>query len=136
MEGMQAFGRRHFPSLPTETTTFVTVETVGSPRMAALEGEGMAWMNEYPKDLIALARECAEEMGIEMVPNLRLRNATDGLIALRAGYPTLVLGSVDELKLPSNYHWPTDTPENLDYSTVADAARLSRALIERFGSKT
>ena len=42
-------------------------------------------------------------------PNLRLRNATDGLIALRAGYPTVTLGSVDEFKIPTNYHWPTDT---------------------------
>ncbi len=123
MEGMQAYARRHFASLPTERTQVICVDTVGSPRLVALEGEGMVWMNEYPKDLIAGAWAAAAELGIELVPDLRLRNATDGLIAHRAGYPTLVLGSVDELKIPTNYHWPTDTPENVDLSTVHDCAR-------------
>jgi hypothetical protein len=135
MEGMQAFARRHFPRLDRDRTWFVCVDTVGSPRLLALEGEGMVWMNEYPKDLLALVQGAAEELGIGLVPNLRLRNATDGLIALRAGYPTVTFGSVDEFKIPTNYHWPTDIPENVDYGTVADAARLCRLVIERIGAR-
>jgi len=129
MEGMQAFAQRHFHELPTSSTRVICVDTVGSPRLLALEGEGMVWMNEYPKDLLAEAAAAAAELGIEMVPGLRLRNATDGLIALRAGYPTLTIGSVDEFKVPANYHWPTDTPENVDYDTVADCAGLVERLI-------
>ena len=131
MEGMQAFGRRHFGDLPAESTTVVCIDTVGSPNLLALEGEGMVWMNEYPKDLLAEVREAASQLGIALVPNLRLRNATDGLIALRAGYPTAALCSVDDLKVPTNYHWPTDTPDNVDYGTVSDCARLCRRLLER-----
>jgi acetylornithine deacetylase/succinyl-diaminopimelate desuccinylase-like protein len=134
MEGMQAFGRRHFSALPRDRTHFICVDTVGSPRLLALEGEGMVWMNEYPKDLLALVAECADEVGVELVPDLRLRNATDGLIALRAGYPTVTFGSVDEFKIPTNYHWPTDVPENVDYGTVAGCARLCRRLIERLAT--
>jgi hypothetical protein len=129
MEGMQAFGRRHFDSLPTHETTVVCVDTVGSPRLLALEGEGMVWMNEYPKDLLAEAGREARELGIELVKGLRLRNATDGLIALRAGYPTVTFGSVDEFKIPTNYHWPTDTADRVDYGTVADCARLVDRLL-------
>lgn len=131
MEGMQAFARRHFPSLPPERTHVICVDTVGSPRLAALEGEGMVWMNEYPKDFLALVQEEAARLEIELVPNLRLRNATDGLIALRGGYPTAAIASVDKFKVPTNYHWPTDTPENLDLGTVADCARLCDAVIRR-----
>ncbi|MGI8845603.1 MAG: M28 family metallopeptidase [Thermoleophilaceae bacterium] len=131
MEGMQAFGRRHFGELATDTTTFICVDTVGSPHLLALEGEGMLWMNEYPKGLLATVAGCAGELGIELLPGLRLRNATDGLIALRAGYPTVTFGSVDEFKLPTDYHWPTDTPDRVDYSTVADCARLCRRIAER-----
>ena len=131
MEGMQAFGRRHFGDLPTGSTTVLCVDTVGSPHLLALEGEGMVWMNEYPKELLAQVQGAAAELGIHLLPNLRLRNATDGLIALRAGYPTAALASVDDLKLPANYHWPTDTPDNVDYATVADCARLCRSVIER-----
>jgi len=129
MEGMQAFARRHFADLPADSTRVICVDTVGSPRLLALEGEGMVWMNEYPKDLLAEVAKGAAELDIDLVPGLRLRNATDGLIALRAGYPTVTLGSVDEFKLPSNYHWPTDTPDRVDFSTVADCARLVDRLI-------
>ena len=102
------------------------VDTVGSPHLLALEGEGMVWMNEYPKDFLGRGQAVADELGIVLWPNLRLRNATDGLIALRAGYPTVTFGSVDEFKIPTNYHWPTDTADRVDYGTVADMARLAR----------
>ena len=131
MEGMQAFGRRHFAALLRERTQVVCIDTVGSPRLLALEGEGMVWMNEYPKDMLRRVKEAARDLGIDLVPNLRLRNATDGLIALRAGYPTVTFGSVDEFKIPTNYHWPTDTADRVDYGTVADMARLARELIVR-----
>lgn len=131
MEGMQAFGRRHFKDLRKERTQVICIDTVGSPQLLALEGEGMVWMNEYPKDLIARARAAAGDLGIDLLPNLRLRNATDGLIALRAGYPTVTFGSVDEFKMPTNYHWPTDTADRVDYGTVAEMAQLARELLVR-----
>jgi hypothetical protein len=45
-----------------------------------------------------------------------------------------MIGSVDEFKVPANYHWPTDVPENVDYGSLADAARLSLRLLERLAS--
>jgi acetylornithine deacetylase/succinyl-diaminopimelate desuccinylase-like protein len=131
MEGMQAFARRHFSALSPERTHVICVDTVGSPRLVALEGEGMVWMNEYPKDFLALIEEEAGRLGIELVPGLRLRNATDGLIALRRGYPTAAIGSVDEFKIPTHYHWPSDLPENVNLGTVADCARLCEAVVRR-----
>ncbi len=74
----------------------------------------MLWMNEYPKDFLALLKEEAARLDIELVPDLRFRNATDGVIPLRRGYPTVALGSVDEFKIPTNYHWPTDTADRVD----------------------
>jgi hypothetical protein len=130
MEGMRGFADRHFPSLPTDTTHFLCVDTVGSPTLLLLEGEGMLGMREYPKDVLGLLKRAAAELGIDYVPNLRFRNATDGLIALKAGYPSAMIGSVDEYKAPTNYHWPTDTAENVDYSTVAEAGRLCLRLAE------
>ncbi|MBV9212815.1 MAG: M28 family peptidase [Actinobacteria bacterium] len=134
MEGMVAWGRRHFHTLPRESTTFICLDTVGSPDLLLLEGEGMLGIREYPKDLLALVRSCIEEVGAHDVPNLRFRNATDGLIPLKAGYPTAVVGSVDEFKLPTNYHWPTDTPDRVDYGTVESAARACHRLVERMSA--
>jgi hypothetical protein len=40
-----------------------------------------------------------------------------------------MLGSVNRYKLPDNYHWPTDTADNVDYSTVVDAVTLCEAVV-------
>ena len=131
MEGMQAFVRRHGPSLPKDDTFFLGVDTIGSPHLTAIRGEGMLYMNEYPREGLDLVDSVAAELGIWLFPNLRLRNATDGLHALKQGYPCACLGSVTDYKAPSNYHWRTDTPDNVDYDTFADGVRLCEGIVRR-----
>ncbi|HZV75093.1 MAG TPA: M28 family peptidase [Conexibacter sp.] len=131
MEGMQAFARRHFAALSPERTHVVCVDTVGSPELTLIEGEGMLRMRDYPDDFKDLVADCAQESDVHLRRGLRLRNATDGLIALRAGYPTTAIGSVTRLKVPANYHWPTDTAENVDHDSVADAVTLCTAVARR-----
>jgi putative aminopeptidase FrvX len=130
-EGMGLFMERHAGELPVERTFFICVDTIGSPRLCVLRGEGMLKLREYPADALALIDSTAEELGIELVPNLRLRNATDGIFPLAAGYQCLLLASCNRFKNPSNYHWRTDTPANVDYDTLADAIRLSEAVVRR-----
>lgn len=134
MEGMQAFARRHFPSLPPDRTHVVCVDTVGSPTLMQLEGEGMLVMRDYPERFKHLVSAAAADAGVELVRGLRFRNATDGLIALKAGYPTVMLGSIDRYKAPANYHWPTDTPENVDYDTLVGAIRVCDGTIRRLAA--
>jgi putative aminopeptidase FrvX len=134
MEGMQAFARRHFPELSPERTHVVCVDTVGSPHLTLIEGEGMLRMRDYPDDFKDLVEACARESGVELWRGLRLRNATDGLIALRAGYPTTAIGSVTNLKVPANYHWPSDTAENVDHGSVSDAVTLCLAIARKLAA--
>ena len=129
MEGMQGFAARHFASLPPETTSFVCLDTVGSPELMMLEGEGMLVMRDYPEHFKALVEASAGRAGVRLRRGLRFRNATDGLIALKAGYPAVMIGSLNRFKAPSNYHWPTDTAENVCYETVVDAALLCDAVV-------
>ena len=129
MEGMQAFARRHFASLPTDSTHVICVDTVGSPELVMLEGEGMLRMHDYPAPFRELVGRCAARAGVHLRRGLRFRNATDALIARRAGYPTVMLGSINQYKLPSNYHWPTDVPDNVDFSTTADAVALCHEVV-------
>jgi len=135
MEGMQAFMRRHAPSLPREDTFILCVDTIGSPHLTAIRGEGMLYMNEYPRAGLELVDSVAEELGVWLFPNLRLRNATDGLHALKQGYPCACLGSVTDYKAPSNYHWPTDTPENVSYDTFANGVRLCEGVVRRLDER-
>jgi Iap family predicted aminopeptidase len=75
--------------------------------------------------------ECARRAGLHLRRGLRFRNATDALIALRAGYPTVMLGSVNRYKLPDNYHWRTDVPDNVDFATTSDAVALCDEVIRK-----
>jgi hypothetical protein len=133
--GIYGFAQRHFPSLDRERTWFLNLETVGSPRLIMLEGEGPFVMEDYHdrtyRDLIA---RVADRHGIPLRRGMRARNSTDSVIPSRAGYPTATLASIDRYKALSNYHRMTDTPENVDFRTVMAALELSEAVARELAS--
>jgi putative aminopeptidase FrvX len=126
---MQAFGRRHFPELDPERTEFVCLECLGGPRLIVLEAEGMLKMRHYPRAMREALARAAQDAGIEITRGIRTVAATDAIIALRAGYPTVTLASVAETKLPLNYHWPTDRPEALHWETIEQAIAVCRSFL-------
>jgi hypothetical protein len=128
---MQAFARRYFPALPRDTTEFVCLECVGSPVLCVVEGEGMLRMRFYPDEAREALAAAAAEAGVELRRGLRTVAATDGLIPLRAGYRVSMLGGVDETKFPANYHWPSDVPDNLDWSSIEGAVEVCLAYLRR-----
>lgn len=134
-EGMKAFGERHFPELPRERTFFLCLESVGSPHLLVLRGEGFLKMHEYPSRALAFMDGLAEEMGIWLYPNLRLHNGTDGLEPLAAGYETAVLAGCTDLKQPANYHWPNDIAANVSFDTLARAIDLAEAATRHLGKR-
>ncbi len=129
MEGMRGFARRHFGSLPQATTEVVCLDSVGSPELILIEGEGMLRMRDYTPELRDRVADVAERAGVHLRRGLRLGLATDGLIALKAGYRSAAIGSVTKYKLPLNYHNHGDVPAALHYDTIASAATLCEALI-------
>jgi hypothetical protein len=86
----------------------------------------MRYYTERTREALADAGRAA---GVELRRGLRTVAATDGLIALRGGYPTCTLGGVDETKFPSNYHWPSDTPDNLTWESVERALAVCEAYV-------
>jgi Zn-dependent M28 family amino/carboxypeptidase len=130
-EGMLAFGRRRFASLPPDRTSFLCLDTVGSPELVLIEGEGFLRMFEYPSEQKELVAAAARDAGVAVKRGVRLTFATDGLIPLREGYQVASVGSVTEYLVPANYHWPTDTADNVDYRSVTAAVDLVMATIAR-----
>jgi len=130
-EGIGAFGRRHFARLSPPHTRMLCVDTVGSPQLTTPESEGMLVHRGFTPEMLEALSESAREAGVHLGRGLRFSFSTDAIVPLRAGYRTAMLGSVDELKAPSNYHWPTDDADNVDYERVADAVRLCETLIRR-----
>jgi Peptidase family M28 len=120
-EGMQGFGRRHFGDLDPERTEMVCLECLGGPTLIVVEGEGMLRMRDYPTGMREALDQAAAAAGIPIVRGLRTTAATDAIIPLRAGYQVATLASVDETKLPMNYHWPNDVPDALHWGTIEHA---------------
>jgi hypothetical protein len=133
--GIHGFGKRHFPALQRDRTWFLNLDTVGSPKLILLEGEGPVVMEDYHdrgfRDLVARA---AERAGTPLRRGMRSRNSTDSVIPSRAGYPTTTITSMDRYKALSNYHKMSDTPENVDYTTVIQALTLSEAVVRELAS--
>lgn len=127
--GIHGFAARHLAGMDRERTWVLNLDSVGSPELALLEGEGELVMEDFFdrgwRDLIV---RVAEREGIPMRRGLRSRASTDSVVPSRMKIPTACLVSINENKSISNYHWPSDTPENLSYPTVACAADLALAV--------
>ena len=134
MEGMRGWMRRHGPSLDRERTRVIVLETLGSPELILLEGEGMIWMTDYDLEVRDFIAASAQDAGAPLRRGLKLGFATDALSALRAGFRTATLASCDEYKMPANYHSQRDIPGNVDFETVAAGARVAEAAIRRAAS--
>jgi len=134
-EGIKGFGERHFAELSQGSTLFLCLESIGSPHLLVLRGEGFLKMHDYPHRSLDFFDSLAAELGIWLYPNLRLHNGTDGLEPLAAGYETVALCSCTDLKQAANYHWPNDLAENVDFDTLADGVRLSETAVRRLGER-
>jgi Zn-dependent M28 family amino/carboxypeptidase len=127
--GIHGFVRRRLRELDRDRTWVLNLETLGSPKLIMLEGEGAVVMEDYHdrgfRDLVA---RTAEKAGTPLRRGMRSRASTDAVIPSRAGYPTATITSMDRYKALSNYHQMSDTPENVDYHTVLQALVLTEAL--------
>jgi len=127
--GVYGVVRNQLKRLDRERTWVLNLDTVGSPELIMVEGEGAIVMEDYFdrsfRDLVAAA---AERAGLPLRRGMRARTSTDAVVTSRAGYPTANLTSWNRYKALSNYHKPSDTPENLRYSTVAHAVAISEAV--------
>ena len=86
--GVYGFVERHLKPLDPSRTWVLNVDTVGSPRLIMLEGEGPVVMEDYCgpefRDLIA---RVAEEAGVELRRGMRARTSTDAVVPSHAGLP-------------------------------------------------
>jgi Zn-dependent M28 family amino/carboxypeptidase len=133
--GIHGFAQRWFASLDREQTWFLNLDTVGSPELILLEGEGPLVVEDYFdrsfRDLVARAAAAA---GAPIRRGMRSRLSTDAVVPSRAGYPTATLTSMDRYKSLSNYHKMSDTSENLDYRTVRQAATVAEAVAQELAT--
>jgi Zn-dependent M28 family amino/carboxypeptidase len=128
--GIYGFMARHEPVLDHDRTYFLNFDTVGSPELIMLEGEGTTVMEDYYRapfrDLVIRA---AERAGAPVRRGARSRNSTDAVLMSRGKYATACFSSIDQYRELSNYHLMSDTPENLIYETISHAVTVAESVM-------
>ena len=128
--GIYPFVEGRLKPLDPERTWVLNLDTLGSPELLMLEGEGPFRMHDYTdaafRDLIAEVAESTT--GAPLRRGARARASTDAIVPSRAGYPTTLVSWEPDTKLQSHYHLPTDVPEHVRYDTVARAVAIAEGL--------
>jgi hypothetical protein len=128
-EGMSEFLARHGDELDPSRTELLCLECLGGARLIVVEGEGMLRMRDYPVEMCDALADAADRAGVAVERGAKTVAATDALVALRAGYPVVTLASMEDTKLPLNYHWPNDVPENLRWPTLERAIEVCEQFV-------
>ena len=85
---------------------------------------------------MARGKEVAGEPEFSTVSALKTAPfATDALVATRHGIPAITVASLNDEGYVPHYHWPSDTPENVDLGSMEDAYRFCLRLIHRLAEK-
>ncbi len=130
LAGMLAFMERHSGELERENTYFFNFDSLGKGNLHYITGEGM--LKVYPSSgkMIRLAEEVASGTGFgEISPHVYRLATLDALVPSSRGYPTLSMIALADDYSISNWHWHTDTIENMDFAVPQKAEEFALALI-------
>lgn len=111
---------------------FLNLDNVGAGTFHFMSGEGMfpTWKSSAP--LLELCRQVRDEhpdLGVKQgVYNLM---STDALPALARGYRAISFLAVDEAGLLPNWHWLSDTYENVTECTLNQGQQFVAHVLER-----
>lgn len=115
---------------------FINLDNIGAGRLHYMAGEGMFPVFKAAPELLKACHAVAEanhELGVRQGVYTLL--STDAMPALVRGYKAVsFLGMSDEGLLP-NWHWPTDTFENVELATVQTAVEFTTLLVREIAKQ-
>jgi acetylornithine deacetylase/succinyl-diaminopimelate desuccinylase-like protein len=130
MLGAQAYAHRH--TLRAAETTFLNLDTVGGDvPLTYILREGSATMNRPASErLVRLLEDIAQRRpDLGLVPARTTPGLPTDATPMRArGWEAVTLLAQDGNRIP-NYHWPSDTYENVEPRTVGKALETGRELL-------
>lgn len=130
MGGMTAFLREHRQELAARRPFFLNFEMMGAGRPLYHLGEGFLKFYPYHPEAVRLAERVAQEPDFEDATSAPIRLGTDALIPTRQGFPAITIASAAIGGFAPNYHWPTDTPENVDLRSVERTCQFALRMVQ------
>ena len=127
--GMKAFLKLQGGGLDRRTVRFVNLDNLGTGMPTYLSGEGMVFYRRAGATLLSIARAMRQELNLQEHSNLLL--PTDALPPLAQGCEAISFLGKDESGRMGNYHWHTDTFENVDAALLRSRQRLFAEFVKR-----
>jgi hypothetical protein len=133
MGGMAAWLREDGARLDPASTLVLGLDTLGAgePIVARAEGSIVPW--RYRDADLAWADRGAKRAGLPAPRRVQLGGWTDPLLAVHAGLPTISLLSAKGNWF-TNYHQPTDTPDRVDWNSVAACLALANGISDEWAA--
>jgi hypothetical protein len=126
--GMQKFVRAHIDDL--ERAWIINIDNVGAGDVSYTTSEGMLLRHHTGKDLVEMAARVATLPGIKVAGRPFRVMSTDSEPVLLRGLDAITVIATSN-GVPVNWHWKTDTVENIDPDAVDTAYRFVEALVRR-----
>jgi len=117
-------------------TFFINLDNIGSGNLYYMSGEGMFPVYKANAELIdtcSTVAGCRPELNVKQgVYNLL---STDATPLLARKYKAISFLALNDEGLLPNWHWPSDTYENVDIKTVETAVEFVYDLLKEIGRK-
>ena len=125
--GMQAFLDDYGDEL--RDALIINIDNVGAGQLSWVTAEGMARRYRAAQRIIGLAKRASREREILVKPRVFKGLSTDATPALARGFKAMTLMAFDNSGLPMNWHWKTDTSDNIEPEVVERVADLVTEMI-------
>lgn len=125
--GMQAFLREYGEEV--RDAFIINLDNIGAGNLHWITAEGMARTYRADRRLTGLAKRVSREQEIMIKPRVFKGLSTDATPALARGYKAMSIMALDNAGVPVNWHWRTDTAENVEPELVERVATLVTHMI-------
>lgn len=127
MVGMQAFIRKHADEL--ERAWIINIDNVGGGGVFYTTSEGMLLRHKTSDELREVAEKVASLPGMDVTgrPFRVMSTDAEPVLLRRLDAISVMAGN----GVPANWHWKTDTVDNIDPDSVDTAYRFVEAMVRR-----
>ncbi len=125
--GMQALLRDYGEDLTD--ALIINIDGCGAGQLYWASAEGMARRYRADRRLVGLARRASRETETMIKPRVYKGLSTDASPALARGYHAMSIMAFDAAGMPVNWHWKTDTVDNLDGDLIEKTATFVTAMV-------
>ena len=126
--GMQAFLAEHGPDL--RDAAIINLDNVGAGSLSYVTREGMARRYDSDRRLLSAARRAVREADLPVKGREYRGLATDATPALARGYHAMSVMAFDVNGRIPNWHWTTDTTDDVSEANIETAVEFVTALIK------